>query len=202
MYLSLGDISFVFIILFLFIYIAALLGMEIFANYCRFTPNLDGELVTDVVEATRLGLPMEAPRENFDDTVSAVTTVFIVALGEDWPGIMYNYTRVFNYSPMIILYFIITYSIGNFMLLSLFTAVLLSRFEDNGDGDEDDEEEEEEDENESTKIEKPFWEKTKSFFRDVKVEYHEAFSLKSVYSKVAKEAEIEDKKAMKALERQ
>jgi len=153
MYLSLGDISFVFIILFLFIYIAALLGMEIFANYCRFTPNLDGDLVTDVVEATRLGLPMEAPRENFDDTVSAITTVFIIALGEDWPGIMYNYTRVFNYSPMIILYFIITYSIGNFMLLSLFTAVLLSRFEDD--------EEEKEDENESPKIEKPFWEKTK-----------------------------------------
>jgi hypothetical protein len=42
-YLALGDISFVFIILFLFIYIAALLGMEIFANKCRF--DLDGELV-------------------------------------------------------------------------------------------------------------------------------------------------------------
>ncbi len=72
---------------------------------------------------------MEAPRENYDDTISAITTVFIVFLGEDWPGIMYNYTRVYNHNWMIMVYFIITYCIGNFMMLSLFTAVLLSRLE-------------------------------------------------------------------------
>jgi voltage-dependent calcium channel L type alpha-1D len=133
-YLAMGDISFVFIILFLFIYIAALLGMEMFANKCFFAPDLDGDLVEDIQAHYAAGLPMEPPREHFDDTVSAITTVFIVSLGEDWPGIMYKYTRVYNYNPLILLYFIITYSIGNFMLLSLFTAVLLSRFE-GGDGD-------------------------------------------------------------------
>ena len=158
------DISFVFIILFLFIYIAALLGMELFANWCRFTPNLDGELVEDVVAAYREGIPMEAPRENFDDTVSAITTIFIVSLGEDWPGIMYNYTRVYNYNVLIMLYFIITYSIGNFMLLSLFTAVLLSRFEDGAN--------EENEENGQNEIQKPFSEKLMSFYRSVKLEYY------------------------------
>jgi hypothetical protein len=39
------------------------------------------------------------------------------------------------------LYFIITYSIGNFMLLSLFTAVLLSNFECNDDAEDAEEEE-------------------------------------------------------------
>lgn len=54
---------------------------------------------------------------------------------------MYNYTRVYNHSWMIMLYFIITYSIGNFMLLSLFTAVLLSNFECNDDAEDAEEEE-------------------------------------------------------------
>jgi hypothetical protein len=69
---------------------------------------LDGTLVQDVEQATKEGKLMEAPRENFDDAVHAITTVFIVTLGEDWPGVMYNYTRVYNHSWMIMLYFIIT----------------------------------------------------------------------------------------------
>jgi hypothetical protein len=84
---------------------------------------------------------MESPRENFDSAYSAITTTFIVVLGEDWPAVMYNYTRVYNHSWMIMLYFIITYSIGNFMLLSLFTAVLLSNFECNDDAEDAEEEE-------------------------------------------------------------
>jgi hypothetical protein len=111
---------------------------------------LDGTLVQDVEQATKEGKLMEAPRENFDDAVHAITTVFIVTLGEDWPGVMYNYTRVYNHSWMIMLYFIITYSIGNFMLLSLFTAVLLSNFE-GGDDDEENEEEDEKPDNEENK---------------------------------------------------
>jgi hypothetical protein len=100
---------------------------------------------------------MEAPRENFDSTVSAITTVFIVSLGEDWPGIMYNYSRVYSHNPLVLLYFIITYSIGNFMLLSLFTAVLLSRFEaDKSDSNSEDEE----DLDEEDKIEKPCFQKS------------------------------------------
>jgi hypothetical protein len=132
-YLSLAELFYVFVILFLFIYIFALLGMELFANKCRFTPNLDGDLVEDVQMAYAADWTMEAPRENFDDTVMALTTVFIITLGEDWPGVMYNYTRIYNNSRLIMLYFIITYSIGNFAMLSLFTAVLLSKFEEKDD---------------------------------------------------------------------
>ena len=123
-YASLAELVYVFIILFLFMYIFALLGMELFANRCQFTPDLDGELVEDVPAAHALNLPMQSPRENFDDTVGAITTVFILTIGEDWPVVMYNYTRVYAHSQLIMLYFLITYSMGNFAMLSLFTAVV------------------------------------------------------------------------------
>jgi hypothetical protein len=48
-FMSIVDLAYVFVVMFLFIYIAALLGMEIFANRCQFTPDLDGDLVADVM---------------------------------------------------------------------------------------------------------------------------------------------------------
>jgi hypothetical protein len=49
---SLKDIGYFGVLLFLFIYIFALLGMELFANYCRFEGvNGDGPLITDVQKA-------------------------------------------------------------------------------------------------------------------------------------------------------
>lgn len=51
--------------------------------------------------------------------------MFIIILGEDWPGVMYNYSRVYGGSLGYVNYFIITFALGNLMLLSLFTAILL-----------------------------------------------------------------------------
>jgi hypothetical protein len=115
---------------------------------------------------------MEPPRENFDNAVNAITTVFIVTLGEDWPAVMYNYTRVYNHSWLVMLYFIITYSIGNFMLLSLFTAVLLGNFDSNDDEDS----EEENDEDLKNLPKKTCCMKLKSFGRALKLEYFRAFA--------------------------
>jgi hypothetical protein len=64
--------------------------------------------------------------------------VFIIILGEDWPAVMYNYSRVYDGSLGYVGYFIITFSLGNLMLLSLFTAILLQNFENSDDGDEAD----------------------------------------------------------------
>jgi hypothetical protein len=64
--------------------------------------------------------------------------VFILILGEDWPGVMYNYIRVYNGNIWVCLYFLSVFSLGNLMLLSLFTAILLQNFE-GGDDDEEDE---------------------------------------------------------------
>jgi hypothetical protein len=73
---------------------------------------------------------MIPPRANFDNIFNALTTVFILIIGEDWPGVMYNYTRTFGETgSFITLYFVLVLCIGNLMLLSLFTAILLDNFE-------------------------------------------------------------------------
>lgn len=111
-----------------------LLGMEIFAHTCQFEyqqsdlEENNGKLVMDVQTGwkNRADRPIAPPRENFDTISNALTSIFIIIVGEDWPKIMFNYTRVFEQNSFLVtIYFICTYSIGNYMLLSLFTAILL-----------------------------------------------------------------------------
>jgi len=82
---------------------------------------------------------MTSPRENFDSIGDALSTVFILILGEDWPGVMYNYVRAYgDRGEYIIPYFIVTFSLGNLMLLSVFAAMLLQNFEGGDDDEEED----------------------------------------------------------------
>ena len=149
---SVKDISFFGILLFLFMYISALLGMELFANFVRF--NSEGDLVEDLITSTLNDVYLTAPRANFDDVGAALTTVFILVLGEDWPGVMYDYTRVYS-SPwgkvLIPFYFMTIFSLGNLMMLSLFTAILLQNFEGGDDEEEEEADQESNDEDEDEK---------------------------------------------------
>ena len=52
---------------------------------------------------------------------------------------MYNYSRVYGGDLGYVGYFIATFSLGNLMLLSLFTAILLQNFEGGDDDEEEDE---------------------------------------------------------------
>ena len=139
MYLSLQGIINFSLLLTLFMYICALLGMQLFSYECRFDTN--GEIILNIVEEQKKGTTMLYPRQNFDTIVAAMTTVFIIIIGEDWPAIMYNFVRSYGppYGQWMSLYFIFVLVVGNFMLLSLFTAILLQNFE----GDEMEEEESE-----------------------------------------------------------
>jgi len=143
--MSLSDISNFSVLLFLFMYIAALLGMELFAYYVQF--DSQGELITDIIAHKAANMDMSPPRENFDDIGSALTTVFILIIGEDWPGIMYNNSRIYgDRGGYVTLYFITVVVVGNLMLLSLFTAILLQNFGDEQADEEDDSDEESESE--------------------------------------------------------
>jgi voltage-dependent calcium channel L type alpha-1D len=127
-YLSLQAIIQFSLLLTLFLYICALLGMQMFSYYCRQDTN--GELILDIVGAQKKSQTMLTPRANFDTISSACTTVFIIIIGEDWPAIAYNFVRSYgNNCEYISLYFIFVLVVGNFMLLSLFTAILLQNFE-------------------------------------------------------------------------
>ena len=110
---SLKDISYFTILLVLYIYIMALLGMELFANVCRERTDT-GDLVLNVTKAYEDGwrddYHMVAPRDSFDSLGKSLTTVFVLIVGEDWPGIMYNYIRTSAMGINCCPYFLITFS--------------------------------------------------------------------------------------------
>jgi hypothetical protein len=73
-----------FVVLFiLFMFIFMLVGMEFYSHEVYF--NIDGEPVS-----AGQGFP---PRANFDSPMNALTAIFIVAVGDDWNTIMYDFYR-------------------------------------------------------------------------------------------------------------
>ena len=143
---SLKDISNFSMLLFLFMYIFALLGMQLFANICLI--DSDDNLVVGeeaVQELYASGEFYTFPRDNFNGVGWALTSIFIVIIGEDWNWAMYQWVRAYGHDSTVsyhiaVMFFVILMILGNIVLFSLFTAILLQNFEG---GDEDEEEEEE-----------------------------------------------------------
>ena len=135
--------------MFLFMYIFALLGMELFANIALV--DEDDNLIAGVQAVQDLyasGDYYTFPRDNWNNVGYAITTVFIAIIGEDWNWTMYQWVRAYGVGSQVsyyisIFFFLLLMIFGNIVLFSLFTAVLLAAFEEK---DEDEEEEEEESE--------------------------------------------------------
>ena len=147
---SLKDISQFTILLVLFMYIFALLGMELFANMAL--ENEDGDLIYGekaIQELYSSGDWYTFPRDNWNNVGWALTTVFILIIGEDWNWTMYTWVRAYGAGStsnevIAIFFFIFIMIVGNIVLFSVFTAILLQNFE-GGDEEEQEEEEDEED---------------------------------------------------------
>ena len=103
--ISLGEFSFVVI---LTVFIFALLGMQMFGG--KMCGLDDGEI----------------PRHNFDTLLWALVTVFQVLTGEDWNAVMYDGMKVGG--SWSALYFVLLLIIGQFLVLNLFVAILLTNF--------------------------------------------------------------------------
>jgi hypothetical protein len=74
---------------------------------------------------------MKPPRANFDNIFNAFITVFILTVGEDWPGVMFDHTRVYGEMGWFCsIYFVIIIIMGTLIMLSLFTSILLDNFDD------------------------------------------------------------------------
>ena len=81
------------------------------------------------------------PRDNFNNIGYSVITIIIVIMGEGWSTTMYQWVRAFSYYKsngesedsfqywLSLSYFLILMIVGNFILLSLFTAILLQNFD-------------------------------------------------------------------------
>ena len=111
--LAVGDYC---ILLLLFIYVFALLGMSMFAGKVKF--NDDGDI--DYENG-------EVPRANFDHILWAMVTVFFVMIGENWNSTMYDHMR--GTSKLASIYFIALVILGNIIMLNLFLAILLGNFD-------------------------------------------------------------------------
>lgn len=111
------------VLLFLFMYIYALIGMQMFGNRFRF--DSDGFPVDMTQPAVYI------PRANFDTILWSMVTIFQVLTGENWNNVFVDGWRATGWTC--VLYFISLVVFGNFIVLNLFLAILLSNFEDPGD---------------------------------------------------------------------
>lgn len=128
---SLVDISNFTVLLLLFMYILALLGMELFAYSVCF--DIEGEPIfgkDNIQNAFKQGVDISWPRENFNNIFNSIVTVFIVIVAEDWNAVMYLYVRALGYESasgrtLATFYFLCLFILGNVIMLAMFTALLL-----------------------------------------------------------------------------
>ncbi|XP_074644176.1 muscle calcium channel subunit alpha-1-like [Tubulanus polymorphus] len=113
---SMKSIASLLLLLFLFIVIFALLGMQLFGGKFNFE------------------IPEGKPRSNFDTFWQSLLTVFQILTGEDWNEVMYHgikaYGGVRKIGVMICLYFVILFICGNYILLNVFLAIAVDNLAD------------------------------------------------------------------------
>ncbi|KAE8959946.1 hypothetical protein PF011_g30265, partial [Phytophthora fragariae] len=109
------------VLLFLFLYIFALMGMQFFANTMRFDDH--GYPTPHNVDAFWNGT---VPRSNFDTLPWSIATVFQVVTGDNWSAVLYDAIR--GNGMFASVYFIVLVVLGDFVLMNLFLALLLDNF--------------------------------------------------------------------------
>lgn len=112
---TMGTIGNYVILLGLFIYVYALLGMQFFAGNLKFDD--DGYYDSNG----------SVPRANFDTLYWAAITVFQVLIGDNWNQVMFNCELALGRVSAI--YFISLILFGNIVMLNLFLAILLGNFD-------------------------------------------------------------------------
>ncbi|XP_039270704.2 voltage-dependent L-type calcium channel subunit alpha-1D-like isoform X2 [Styela clava] len=114
---SIRSIASLLVLLFLFIIIFSLLGMQLFGG--RFGDIAEGDVKI---------------RSNFDTFPQALLTVFQILTGEDWNVVMYNGIEAYGGAKTIGLltsvYFIILFVGGNYILLNVFLAIAVDNLAD------------------------------------------------------------------------
>lgn len=102
------------VLLMLFIYLYALLGMQFFAG--KFTFGDNGLFDTNGI----------VPRENFDTIWEAFVTIVIIMIGDGWNIVMYY--GMLSEGKGFAIFFVTLYTFGNIIMINLFLAILLGNF--------------------------------------------------------------------------
>jgi hypothetical protein len=134
MVVSLMEIGNFFLLLCLFVYIFALVGIQAFANKFHFDGDTGWpvEFTNDPDADENNYRVTEIAVCNFDTFVNAVVTIFQVLTGENWNTVMYDARRSVG-APIAYAYFFSLVLLGVFMVMNIFLAILLSNFEGNED---------------------------------------------------------------------
>ena len=139
---SLKSVVYLSLLLFLFVFIFALLGMEFFGGFTPYPvrpTNFTQDNFPCAWKQYSIIWPDETPpRANFDYIGNAFLSIFIVLSGENWNEIYFDQHRATweQNGPAATIYFVLLFVLGNLILFNLFIAILISNV------DQDDEEEE------------------------------------------------------------
>lgn len=135
---SVRSFMYVILLLFVFVFIYALLGIQIYQGNYTFGPDA------------------ELPRGNFEEFGIAFVTVFQVLTMENWQDVMFESMRASQGSifmkTLTAIYYVSWIFIGNFILLNLFLAILIDSFNSEEDDTKANAEEEMEAEKKSDEI--------------------------------------------------
>uniref|UniRef100_A0A3B5L6S3 Voltage-dependent L-type calcium channel subunit alpha n=1 Tax=Xiphophorus couchianus TaxID=32473 RepID=A0A3B5L6S3_9TELE len=119
---SMKSIASLLLLLFLFIIIFSLLGMQVFGGKFNFDET-------------------QTKRSTFDNFPQALLTVFQILTGEDWNAVMYDGIQAYggpSSSGMVVcFYFIILFICGNYILLNVFLAIAVDNLADEEEEEED-----------------------------------------------------------------
>ena len=115
---TMKDVSTFSVLLLMFMFIFTLLGMELFGHKVRF----DGDFLVHSDEEGG-----ESPRPNFDNLGMGFTSIFAVAIGDDWNYFMAQAHRAEG--GIAIAFYPFVFIFMNLILLNLFLAILLQNFE-------------------------------------------------------------------------
>ncbi|OQR96973.1 Voltage-gated Ion Channel (VIC) Superfamily [Achlya hypogyna] len=115
---AMGEIAHFLIFLALFVYIFALMGMDLFATKFNFDAANRPISYANAVPTVTLH------RSNFDTMPTALFTVFQVLTYDDWPAVMYDgWISAGFVAP---LYFISIVVLGVWIVMNMFTAITVS----------------------------------------------------------------------------
>ena len=120
------------LVVLLFIFIWALLGMELFAYMFVMDEDFNPIRPDEAKKMFREGLEgdLAYPRENFNSFWDSVISVYILVNGEDWNNLMSISVRFYEKTHDLttfipILYCVVSIILGNLTLLALFTGMLI-----------------------------------------------------------------------------
>eukprot|EP00597_Dinobryon_sp_UTEXLB2267_P012259 CAMPEP_0170122122 /NCGR_PEP_ID=MMETSP0020_2-20130122/16424_1 /TAXON_ID=98059 /ORGANISM="Dinobryon sp., Strain UTEXLB2267" /LENGTH=1432 /DNA_ID=CAMNT_0010352865 /DNA_START=1024 /DNA_END=5322 /DNA_ORIENTATION=+ len=124
-FMTLRSMNHFFVLLFLFLFVLALLGMQFFANTFRFDEH--GYAINDVLSEDWANAT-DRPRSNFDNFTLSFLSIFQCMTVDNWSVVLWNVGRA--QGPVAMLFPIGCYLFGSVLLANLFLAILIRNFTD------------------------------------------------------------------------